>query len=671
MRNTNRDAQDNTPQDLEGQNPMNFASGRETLNAPDQDQPKSDITTRSAAASDLFNLGSQTSLIELFPMAAYAVRAPDGVIAWFNSRAAELWGRVPAVGDTDERFCGAYKLFHADGTHMAHCDTPVALALETGASVHEQEVIIEKPDGSRVTVSVHIDPIRDRDGAIVGVVNFFHDIHERKLAERTTGLLAAIVDSSDDAIVSESLDGIITSWNRSAERLFGYAAEEAIGQHITIIVPPGRQSEEVAILERLDRGERVEHFETIRARKDGTTLDIALTISPVRDAAGRVVGASKVARDITERKRAERALAEQARLLDLSSDAIFVRDAADRITYWNRAAWGLYGYTREEALGRVTHDLLHTAFPEPLESIRKQLDRDDHWTGELVHLKKDSTQIVVVSRWTLDRDGHGNPRSILETNTDITQRKQAEQAIKENEFSARLLRLQDEERRRIARELHDGVGQLLAAMSMNVSKVKKEGSRLSPDAARCVEENSNMIKQISADIRTMSYLFHPPLLDELGLESALKWYVEGFAERSKIAANLELPVDLGRLPKDQEMCLFRLVQECLTNIHRHSGSSTALVRLWRTPGEIRMEVSDEGRGIHQEIQSKVASGKSAGVGLRGMRERVKQFDGTLEIHSNGKGTSILVTLPLTEEAVPPDESNAHSAEDQDSRSQAV
>jgi PAS domain S-box-containing protein len=634
------------------------------LNVPDQDRPKSDITTRLAAASDLLNLGSQTRLIELFPMAAYAVRAPDGVIAWYNSRAAELWGRAPAIDDTDERFCGAYKLYHADGTHMAHCDTPVALALETGASVHEQEVIIEKPDGSHITVSVHIDPIRDRDGSIVGVVNFFHDIHERKQAERTTGRLAAIVDSSDDAIVSKSLDGIITSWNRSAERLFGYSAEEAIGQHITLVIPPGRQSEEVAILERLGRGERIQHFETVRMRKDGTTLDVSLSISPLRDAAGRVVGASKVARDITERKRVERAVAEQARLLDLSFDAIFVRDPADRITYWNNGARQLYGYTSEEALGRVSHELLRTKFPEALDRITGRLNRDGRWTGELIHKRKDGSQLVVASRWALDQRDHGNGYSLLETNSDITQQKESEKALKESELAARLLRLQDEERRRIARELHDGVGQLLAAMSMNVCKVKEETSKLSPDAARCVEENSNMIEQISADIRTMSYLFHPPLLDELGLESALKWYVEGFAERSKIAAKLELPVDLGRLPKDQEMCLFRLVQECLTNIHRHSESSTALVRLWRTPGEIRMEVSDEGRGIHQEIQSKVASGKSAGVGLRGMRERVKQFDGTLEIHSNGKGASILVTLPLTEEAVPPDESNAHSAEDQ-------
>jgi PAS domain S-box-containing protein len=630
MRNTNRDAQDSTARD-------------------------------DLAVSDLLDLGSQTRLIELFPMAAYAVRAPDGVIAWFNSRAAELWGRVPVVGDTDERFCGAYKLYHPDGTYMAHCETPVALALATGTSVHDQEVVIEKPDGSRVTVSVFIDPIRDNDGAVVGVVNFFHDISERKQAERTTGLLAAIVDSSDDAIVSKNLNGIITSWNRGAEQLFGYSAKEAIGQNIRLILPQDRHHEEATILKKLARGERIDHFETVRVRKDGSMLDISVTISPVTDAAGVVIGASKVARDITERKQEARAKAEQARLLDLSSDAIFVRDTADRITYWNKGAWELYGYTREEALGHVPHELLRTEFPEPLEKIREQLDRDDRWTGELVHIKKDGTQIVVATRWVLDRDTYGKPRSILETNTDITQHQQAEQAFREKEFSARLLQLQDQERRRLARELHDGVGQLLAAVSMNAAKLCAGKSKLSEDMARCAEDNAKLIEQVSADIRTVSYLLHPPLLDELGLASALRWYVAGFAERSKIAASIELPADLPRLPGEHELCLFRIAQECLTNIHRHSGSSTALVRLWRMPGEIRMEVGDAGRGFNQEIQSKIASGKSVGVGVRGMQERVRQIGGTLEVSSNGKGASILVTLPLNEEAVLPDDRKAHSA----------
>src|SRR2546423_11052839 len=252
---------------------LNSTGGRENLHPPDHGQTghgqtaqrhtENGATPQSPAPSALLDLGSLAYLIELSPMAVYAVRAPDGVVAWFNSRAVELWGRAPILGDTDERFCGAYKLYHPNGAYMAHCETPVALALETGVSVHEQEVVIERPDGSRVTVSVHIDPIRDKDGKIVGVVNFFDDISERKQAERTTGLLAAIVDFSDDAIVSKTLDGVITSWNKGAERLFGYSADEAIGQNIALIIPSDRRDEEQNIINQLKRGERVDHFETV------------------------------------------------------------------------------------------------------------------------------------------------------------------------------------------------------------------------------------------------------------------------------------------------------------------------------------------------------------------------------------------------------------------------
>ena len=533
---TDHGPQQRRPQVAGEQNVPNSKAGRENLNPPEQDRAGSVMITRLPPSSDLLNLGSQTSLIELFPMAAYAVQAPDGVIVWFNSRAAQLWGRVPALGDTDERFCGAYKLYYPDGTRMAHCDTPVALALKTGASVHEQEVIIEKPDGSRVTVSVHIDPIRDQDGAIIGVVNFFHDIQERKEAERTTGLLAAIVDSSDDAIVSKTLDGTITSWNRSAERLFGYSADEAIGQHITLIVPPDRRQEEVGILEKLRRGERVDHFETVRLRKNGTRFDISLTISPVKDPAGRLVGASKVARDISERKRAE-------------------------------------------------------------------------------------------------------------------------QAHKEAELSARLLQVQDEERRRIARELHDGVGQLLSAVGMNVSQILTEKGKLSPAAVRSAEDMRFSIERASAEIRTVSYLLHPPMLDEIGLPTALRWYVDGFAERSKMKVTVEVASEFPRLVQDYELSLFRIAQECLTNIHRHSGSFTASVRLSCMDEKVELEIRDEGKGINQEIQSKINSGASVGVGFRGMQERVRLIGGKLTVHPNpsGNGTSVLVTLPLNEEALAPSE----------------
>src|SRR6202161_524767 len=225
------------------------------------------------------------------------------------------------------------------------------------------EIDREIPTGRRTLV---LDARRLAGAGDSLIVVTFHDVTERKQAGRTTSLLAAIVDSSDDAILSKKLDGTITSWNQSAERLFGYKAEEAVGQHITLIVPWERRAEEEDILRRLARGERVDHFETVRKRKDGATVDVSLTISPIRDAAGRVIGASKVARDITERRQAERALSEQARLLDLSNDAIFVRDARDHVTYWNKGAMELYGFTCEEALGRVAHELLQTQFPAHL-----------------------------------------------------------------------------------------------------------------------------------------------------------------------------------------------------------------------------------------------------------------------------------------------------------------
>ena len=194
--------------------------------------------------------------------------------------------------------------------------------------------------------------------------------------------------------------------------------------------------------------------------------------------------------------------------------------------------------------------------------------------------------------------------------------------------------------------MHDGAGQLLAALSMNISAISTDESRLSPGAARNVEESRSLIDQAVSEIRTISHLLHPPLLDEVGLISALNEYVNGFGERSNIRVSLDMPGDLGRLPRDVELSIFRIVQECLTNIHRHSGSATATVHLSHKPGEIQLQVSDQGRGINREIQDKFREGKSSGVGLRGMRERIRQLGGGMQIQSSGNGTSIVVVLPI-------------------------
>jgi PAS domain S-box-containing protein len=493
----------------------------------------------------------------------------------------------------------------------------------------------------------------------------------RRQTERDTGLLATIVDTSDDAIVSKNLDGFITSWNKSAERLFGYTAQEAIGRHMTLIIPPDRQDEERRILEQLRRGERVDHFETIRMRKNGTILHVSLTISPIRDAAGRVVGASKVARDITESKHSERSLAEQARLLDLSNDAILVRDADDRITYWNKGASELYGYTPEEALGRVSHELLRTEFPEPLERITEQLRRENRWSGELGHKRTDGKRIAVFSRWAVDRDDRGNLQAVLETNNDITQQKETAKALRESEEHLRaladglesqvrertqqleqrnrellersgqlreiwnrLVRTQDQERRHIARELHDSVGQYLAALSMVLESAKNKGS----DNPK-LEEAARITESCIVEIRTLSHLLHPPLLEEAGLASAVSWYVEGFAVRSGIRAKVEIAEPLGALGKDIDLVLFRILQESLTNVHRHSGSKTVDIRLRADSQQVCLEIEDQGGGG--------ANGSlRPGVGLTSMRERAENLAGELGISSSPSGTLVRVVLPL-------------------------
>jgi len=222
--------------------------------------------------------------------------------------------------------------------------------------------------------------------------------------------------------------------------------------------------------------------------------------------------------------------------------------------------------------------------------------------------------------------------------TDLTGQKQ------QAELTANIQRMQDDERRRIARDLHDSVGQLLAALSMNIARVTDESHKLSPDVAKLVTENASLVNQISNEIRTTSHLLHPPLLDEVGLPAALRWYADGFAQRSNIQTTLDIPEQFQRLSPEMEIAIFRVVQECLTNVHRHASSSTCSIKIVRDADRLRIEVKDSGRGIPKSKQLTLVS--SGGVGLRGMQERIRQLGGTLEIKSSPNGTVIAATLPV-------------------------
>jgi signal transduction histidine kinase len=388
------------------------------------------------------------TLFNLAPVAVYSCDA-SGVIRDYNNRAAELWGRKPEPGDTDERFCGSFKLYRPDGSFMPHEQCPMGDVLTgTVPGVHDAEVHIERPDGSRIIVIVNIAPLKDNRGKITGAINCFYDVTERKQAV-------------------EALREIV----------------------------------------------------------------------------------------------AERGLAEEA-------------------------------LRENEAQLRLANEKLETV-------VQKR-------TGSLRHL------------------------------------------------SAKLMRLQDEEHRRIARNLHDSLGQYLASIKMNLELLSH------PDAPNKDEVLSSALESVErsiAETRTLSCLLHPPLLDEVGFASAAHWYTDEFAKRSGIKVKLDLPEGLDRLPELAGIALFRILQEGLTNVHRHSGSSAVEVYLKATKHHAVLTVRDFGRGMPaQLVQGSHTNGDHFGVGLSGMRERVHDLGGNFEIQSGRDGTAITVSIPFAAETSDPENS---------------
>lgn len=482
---------------------------------------------------------------------------------------------------------------------------------------------------------------------------------------------AAIVASSDDAIISKDLDGIITSWNRGAEQIFGYTAREAVGQSITMLIPADHADEEPMILGRIRRGEALDHYETVRQCKDGTLLDISLTVSPIRDGQGRVVGASKIARDITERKKAQEAIRESEEhyriLFDLGPVAVYSCDASGVIREFNHRAEELWG--RTPALGD-TDERFCGSFklyrPDGSFMPHEQCPMAEVVSGkiseardaEVLIERPDRTQVTVIVNIRPLKDQRGEIIGAINCFYDISHRKQAEEALQRahdeleslvekrtaslRRLSSHLQRVQDDERRKIARELHDSAGQYLAAVKMNLAQLDKG---LSKAKAATIKESEQLIDRCLGEIRTISHLLHPPLLDESGLSSAATWYAEGFEKRSGIKVKLNISSVEKRLPQPVEMALFRALQESLTNVHRHSGSSKVDICIDVENGEATLIVRDYGRGVSSDQLANFRKGIDLGVGLVGMRERVSELNGKFRILSEKPGISVMVTIP--------------------------
>ena len=328
----------------------------------------------------------------------------------------------------------------------------------------------------------------------------------------------------------------------------------------------------------------------------------------------------------------------------------------------NRAAIEGAGFERKQVIGRKFWDTWWSRLPDEMEIVKSSVAKAAE--GESVREEcrfcmADGSIRVADRTLTPVKDAHGNVQMIVATGLDMTEAKElrdgleakvkertAELELAESALRAvtgRLMRAQDEERRRIARELHDSAGQLLAALNMNLIPLEPKLQQLDRDAAKTVSDSIFLVDELSRQLRTMSHLLHPPLLDEAGLESALAWYVDGFAERSKIKVDFNYDRSLGRLPREMETAIFRLVQECLTNVHRHSGSASASVRVSCDSGAhaVRLEVRDWGKGISAPNRP-----AKPGIGIQGMRERVRQLGGQITINSSNIGTRVLVDLPI-------------------------
>jgi PAS domain S-box-containing protein len=497
---------------------------------------------------------------------------------------------------------------------------------------------------------------RDESGKISRIVRALMDLSERKSAAELNVQLAAMVETAEDAIVCKTLDGTVTSWNAGAQRLFGYTAEEMIGRPVLKLLRPDQREEETQILLRLSRGQRVESFETVRVRKDGSFVEVSVSISPIRDGHGRIIGASKIARDITERKkreaeirRAQAQLRDQAEILELAQ--VTVRDMEGRIVQWNLGAERLYGFSKEEVLGRVSQELFRTEFPQSPEQIEETLHRSGRWEGELVRYKQNGERLVVYTQWVLHRDPAGNPVRVLEIDTDITERTRAQKALEIRSLDLQQFAyIASHDLKTPLRTISGFVELLQVNYSSQLDARGADWVRRASEGAHRLETLiDNLLLYSRLDSRAEPF-------DPVDCRTVLTMALEGIealiCETDAVVTSGELPTVLGDLTQ-----LVQLFQNLVGNGIKYRGAFRPRIHISakRQKGEWLFSVTDNGIGIDPEHHERVfelfrrlhtqKAFPGDGIGLTLCRRIVGRHGGKIWLESElGKGSTFFFTI---------------------------
>jgi PAS domain S-box-containing protein len=382
--------------------------------------------------------------------------------------------------------------------------------------------------------------------------------------------------------------------------------------------------------------------------RDGREIPVEHSAAPILASEGKVIGVVLVFRDVSERRQEQIETAEQAALLELTQDSVFVIDMEGAVLFWSRGAEAMLGYTKAQAAGKIAHDLLCTEFPQPFSEIRAELMRVGHWEGDLIKTAQDGRRIVVAGRWALQWGKRDQAPRVLVINSDITERKRGEESLvlQREQLRALAERLQwvrEEDRKKVARDLHDQIGQILTAIKMDMTWMTRHLPESEGAVLARLTESIKLINDGVKAVRTICSGLRPGVLDDLGLSAAIEWQASEFASRNDIQCQVSVPpVDL-HLDGDRATATFRIFQECLTNVVRHAQAKSVRVALCQEEESILLVVEDDGIGFCESG----FSNSLGSLGLLGMKERAQFCGGDVHISSSpGNGTTVTVRVPV-------------------------